>query len=190
MEDGRSLVRAQLSRAWTQQYARCISDNARHHEGPLAHWVRCLPSLWMRESKLILNSLGVRGITDFIECSDQILEPVLLQGDAHVQDMVSRRGPVALPPLGSLRPGVLDLEVIPPFGSKRLRRHERYESEQDSRGPDHGEERALGSALSIAMLPIRLYRPPRDMGHAGEKPVKRATEVLCGIPPALSVDQL
>lgn len=165
-------------------------DNATHHEGSLAYWLRCLPSLWLREGELTLDSLVMRGITDFIECSDQILEPVLLQGDAHVQDMVSRRGPVALPPLGSLCPGMLDLEVIPPSGSERLCGHKRYEGEQDSRGPDHGEKRALGSALRISRLSVRLYRPTTDLHHAAEKLVRRATEVLREIPPALSVDRL
>ena len=97
-------------------------------------------------------------VTDFIECSDEIVGPVLLQGDAYVQDMVSGCRAVTLPSLGNLVPRVLDLEVVPSLGYERVRRRERDEGEDGDGEPNHVEEEVVGSTLSIVDGERTLYR--------------------------------
>ena len=76
-----------------------------------------------------IYSLLMGGVADLVQGGDEFLKLALLQGDPHVQDMVGRGIPVTFPPLGDVGPGMLDLEVIPYLGDKRLGSRQRNNSE-------------------------------------------------------------
>ena len=60
-----------------------------------------------------MNSLGVIRVTDFMQRSQELIEAMLLETNAHVESV--RLGSLALelPPLGRRVPGMLHVELLP-----------------------------------------------------------------------------
>lgn len=79
-------------------------------------------------------------IADFVEGSDELLDPGLLQADTQIETVISRRWSMELPAAGHLDPGVFYLKVVP-SRYERLACAERHEAEKKSLEPQHTEER-------------------------------------------------
>ena len=61
----------------------------------------------------------MRGVTDFIQSRDQLIDLVLLQTYPQFEELVGRWSGMELPSLGYLNPRVLLRKVVPPFGVER-----------------------------------------------------------------------
>ena len=83
-----------------------------------------------------MNSLGVIRVTDFMQRSQELIEAMLLETNAHVESV--RLGSLALelPPLGRRVPGMLHVELLPSLVklSSRIRRDKLCKSEEECSG--------------------------------------------------------
>ena len=93
------------------------------------------------------HSPRVSRVTDLVEGSNKVVEPVLFKSYTHVKDIVRRSGTMQLPSTRDLIPSMFHPEVIPPLGLGRegLGGGEMREPEDESlRRPEHGGDGAFG----------------------------------------------
>ena len=77
---------------------------------------------------------------------------------------------MALPALGNIAPGVLDLEIIPSLGDKWFGDYEMYERQEVERWSNHGGKRAaMGTTLLVFKTIFWLNRPLTEVHHTTEK---------------------
>ena len=92
---------------------------------------------------MITHVPRVCGVANLVEGSDKLVKPVLLETDPHVKGVVRGSRTVELPSPRDFGPGVLELEVIPPLGGKRLGSNELSEPEEECGRPEHGDDGSL-----------------------------------------------
>jgi hypothetical protein len=81
----------------------------------------------------MVYALLVGRIADFVQGRDQLLKSVLLQANAHFEQMILRRGRVEFPAARNFDPSVLEGNIVPSFAGQRLGTTETGKGHDESR---------------------------------------------------------